>query len=208
MTASSLRWSTIVPWGALVLTMVGLTFYRLLRAADGDTGKAFLLFGILFVALCGAALIVVVLYRRAATTARGLLEVLDARYPGHAFAIFLTDGLQDDIATLPHSLRKDVWNKATMYAVLTVDAGAITFWDGSAKKPVITAQLKRSELRSIDSAVETALLFRTQGLRVALLHEGVMLRVTFAPARPGDWIFFPATDSFADLESTLTSPVL
>lgn len=205
MKASSLRWGIIAPWGAFVLTMVGLTINRLLRASDGDTAKAFLLFGISFSALCGAVLLVVYLYRRAATTALGLSEILDGKYPGHTFAIFKTVGLQDDIATLPLSLRGATWNKGTMYAVLTIDAESITFWDGSAKKPLIMAQLNRSELRSIDVAVDAALLFKARALKVAVLHDGVMLRVTFAPARPGDWIFFPATDSLTVLESTLAN---
>ena len=205
MKAGSLRWGIIVPWGAFVLTMLGLTIYRLLRASDGDTSKAFLLFGISFGALCGAVLLVVFLYRRAAMTARGLLDILDGRYPGHAFAIFKTVGLQDDIATLPLSLRGEAWNKGTMYAVVTLDAEWITFWDGSAKKPVITAQLSRSEVRSINATDEVALLFNAKALKVAVSHDGVMLRVTFALARPRDWIFFPATDSLTVLESALTS---
>jgi len=203
--ASSLRWSSIAPWGALFLAMVGLACYRMLRASSGDTSEAVLLLGLLVGALCVAALIVVFAYRRAATTARGLLDVLDGRYPGQAFAVFKTVGLQDDIATLPVSLRGVAWDRWTLYAVLTLDSESMTFWDGSAKKPKITARLDRSEVRSIDAADDAAFVFNARALKVALLHDAVTLRLTFAPARSGDWIFLPATDSFAVLKSTLAN---
>ncbi|KFF59209.1 hypothetical protein JF66_12920 [Cryobacterium sp. MLB-32] len=185
--------------------MVGLTIYRILRASDGDTAKALLFFGGTLVALSGVLLVVVYYYRRAAATGRGLLEVLDGRYPGQAFAIFKTGGLRDDVSTLPVALRGAAWDKWTLYAVVTLDAQSITFWDGSAKKPVVTSRLDRSELRSIEPAHEPALLFKARALKIAVLHDGVMLRVTFSPARTGDWIFSPTTDSFTVLNSTLAT---
>lgn len=187
--------------------MVGLSIYRSLQAWGGDPGKALVFFGSLLGALCLAGVIVALQYRRAARTTRGLLAVLDQTYPGQAFAIFKTGGLQEDVATLAPALRDAAWDRWTLYAVLTLDAEFLTIWDGSAKKPVVTARLNRSELRSVAAAQETARLFHVRALELAVSHDDVMLRLTVAPAQPGDWIFSPATDSYTALESTLANSI-
>jgi hypothetical protein len=109
---SSLRWGLIVSWGGFALAMVGLSIYRSLRAWGGDPAKALLFFGALLAALC---VIVALQYRRAAQTTRGLLAVLEQKYPGQAFAIFKTGGLQEDVATLAPALRGAAWDKWTLY---------------------------------------------------------------------------------------------
>jgi hypothetical protein len=204
---SSLRWGLIASWGGFALAMVGLSIYRSLQAWGGDPGKALVFFGALLGALCVIGAIVALQYRRAARTTRGLLAVLGEKYPGQAFAMFKTGGLQEDVATLAPALRGAAWDKWTLYAVLTLDAEFLTIWDGSAKKPVVTARLDRSELRGVGPAQETARLFHVRALELAVSHDGVVLRLTVAPARPGDWIFFPAADSYTALESTLASSI-
>ena len=205
MKASSLRWGLILSWGGFALAMFGLTIYRTLRASAGDTAKAALLLSIFLGALGVAVLLVVIVYRRAAATARGLLAALEGKHPGRAFAVFKTIRLQDDIDTLPLSLKGDVWDKRTLYAVLTLDSESMTFWDGSATKPVMTARLDTSELQSIDPADDAALIFNAKALTLSVLHNAVTLRVTVAPAQTGDWIFLPTPDSFALLETALTT---
>jgi hypothetical protein len=204
---SSLRWGLIASWGGFALAMVGLSIYRSLQAWGGDPAKALLFFGALLGALCVAGAIVARQYRRAARTTRGLLAVLEQKYPGQAFAIFKTGGLQEDVAALAPALRGAAWDKWTLYAVLTLDAEFLTIWDGSAKKHVVTARLNRSELRGVAAAEETARLFHVRALEFAVSHDGVVLRLTVAPARPGDWIFFPATDSYTSLEFRLASSI-
>lgn len=203
--ASSLRWGLIMSLGGFALAMVGLTIYRFLQAAGDDPVKALAFFGSLIAVLCVVGMIVARQYRQLARTTQGLLGVLEGRYPGQAFAVFKTIGLQSDIDTLPVSLKGDAWNKRTLYAVLTLDSESMTFWDGSATKPVMTARLDRSELRSIDPADDAAFVFNARALTVALLHDAVTLRVTVAPAQAGDWIFFPSPDSFTLLETALTT---
>ena len=203
----SLRWGLIVSWSGFALAMLGLTVYRFLQAPDDSPGKALLFFGSLLTALCVAGVIVASQYRRAARTTQGLLAVLEEKYPGQAFAIFKTGGLQEDVATLAPALRGAAWDRLTLYAVLTLDAEFLTIWDGSAKKHVVTARLNRSELRGVAAAQETARLFHVRALELAVSHDGVALRLTVAPARPGDWIFSPATDSYSTLESILAKSI-
>lgn len=207
MKASSFRWGSIVPGTVLGAAMVGLTIYRVLQASGDDAGKAYSYFGITLGALCVVGVIVVLVYRHGAKAARELLAVLELRYPGRAFPIFKAGGLEHDVSTLPAPLRGAVWNKRTMYAVVTLDADSIIIWDGSAKMPVVFAQLARTELHGIEVVRESALLFRVRALKVAVLHEGVTLRVTVAPGAPGDWMFLPATDSFTMIESALAGTI-
>ena len=207
MKVSSFRWGILGPGAIFTAAMVGLTIYRFLRASGDDTGKALLYFGALLTALCIVGAIVLAAYRHAAKAAQDLLSVLETRHPDLAFPIFKTGGLQDDVATLAAPLRGAPWNKRTMYAVATLDDNSISIWDGSAKEPTVFARIPRSELQSIEAVRETALLFNVRALKLAVLHEGVTLRVTIAPAKRGDWMFLPATESFTVLEAALADSI-
>jgi len=203
-TAGSLRWGLIAPYAVFAAAMVGLTVYRILRASVDDPAKALMFFGLLFGALVVVAVVGFLRYRAAASTARGLLAALEEKFPGHAFSIFKSGGLQEDVATLVPAMRGASWNAWTLYAVLTVDAESITIWDGSREQAVVTAQLDRSAVSVAETATEAIRLVKVRALKLEVQHEGAALSVTFAPAVVGKLLFRAATDdSFSAFESSL-----
>lgn len=209
MKASSPRWAVIVPGAVFGAAMVGLTIYRMLRASGDDPVKAAVFFVGLIVALCVVAGIVALAYRVASTSTQRLLSVLEEKHNGQAFAILKTEGLQADAVTLAPALRGAPWSKRTVYAVVMVDADAITFWDGPVKAPLMTARLARSEVTSVEVSRGLTRMFTVRACEVALLHAGTMQRVTFAPAVVGSMIVRPVDDdAFAALRHLLADTIV
>ncbi|WP_035881037.1 hypothetical protein, partial [Cryobacterium sp. MLB-32] len=144
-------------------------------------------------------------YRAASTSTQRLLTVLEENHHGQAFAILKTEGLQADVATLAPELRGAPWSKRTVYAVVMIDADSITFWDGPLKAPFVTARLARSEVTSVEVSRGLTRFFTVRAYKVALLHAGTILRVTFAPVVVGSMIVRPIDDdAFVALRSLLT----
>lgn len=188
---------------AFLALMMWLTIHRLLLASGDNAGKTATYFISLFTVLGLISVAVVVAYRRLATAGRNLLTVLEVRYPGCAFPIFKTEGLHTGVDTLALALRGAVWNKRSLYAVITLDDDSIIIWDGTAKDPVIFARLAVGELRIIEKARDAVLLFIVPALTIAVSHHGVMLRVVISPAEQGRWLFLPGRNSFTALETAL-----
>ncbi|TFC05050.1 hypothetical protein E3O42_04130 [Cryobacterium adonitolivorans] len=184
--------------------MVWLTGHRILRAADGNSGKAMVFFGLFFGALVLAAVIVGLLYRAAASTTRGLLEFLQDDYPGQVYAIFKSEGLKEDVSRLAPALQGDAWNARTMYAALTVDAKSITLWDGSSDKATMVARVDRTAITAVTAVSESLRIRNAQALALTIQHGPMPLEVTFAPATVGDFIFQPVSD-VAQLRAAMLS---
>ena len=98
-----------------------LTGHRILGAADGDSGKATTFFAFFVDALVLTAVIIGLLYRAGASTARGLLAFLEDDYPGQVYAIFKSEGLKEDVSKLVPTPQGGTWHARTMYAALTLE---------------------------------------------------------------------------------------
>ncbi|MDH6236685.1 hypothetical protein [Cryobacterium sp. CG_9.6] len=209
MKACSPRWAVIAPGAVFGAAMMGLSIHRILRASGDDPLKALVFFGSLIIALCVVAAIVVLTYRAASTSTQRLLTVLEEEHQGQAFAILKTEGLQADVATLTPELRGAPWSKRTVYAVVMIDADAITFWDGPVKAPFVAARLARREVAGVGVSRGLTRCFTVRAYEVALLHAGTILRVTFAPALVGSLIVRPVDDdTVVDLQSLLADTIV
>ncbi|TFC01525.1 hypothetical protein E3O42_10465 [Cryobacterium adonitolivorans] len=174
--------------------MTWLTGHRILRAADGDSGKATMFFGFFVGALVMTAVIIGLLDRAGASTARGLLAFLEDNYPGQAYAVFKSEGLKEDVSKLAPSPQAGTWHARTMYAALTVDAKFITLWDGSRDKATMVARIERTAVTAVKAASEPLQIRTAPALALTIQQAPMPLQITVSPAAVGNLIFLPVSD--------------
>ena len=190
----SLRWGVVAPYAAIFLVLLWLTGHRILRAADGDSGKATVFFGFFVGALILTAVIIGLLYRAGASTARGLLAFLEDDYPGQVYAIFKSEGLKEDVSKLVPTPQGGTWHARTMYAALTLEKNFVTLWDGSRDKATIVARFDRTAVTAMKAVSESLQVRKAPALALTIQQAPIPMEVTVAPATVGDFIFLPVYD--------------
>ena len=190
----SLRWGVVAPYAAIFLVLLWLTGHRILRAADGDSGKATTFFAFFVGALILTAVIIGLLYRAGASTARSLLAFLEESFPGQVYAIFKSEGLKEDVSKLAPAPQAGTWHARTMYAALTVDAKFITLWDGSREKATMVSRIDRTAVTAVKAASESLQIRKVPALALTIEHAPIPVEITVALATVGDFLFRPSSE--------------